>query len=692
MEYVFDTTLINITLNEDDIVNHLDKNLVSVLTQNVNDITYKTQSYIPVTLSVNDILFEPYENKGEVISALQNILLEVFTQYYDSEVTYVSVYSQNIANETIHIFTPYTTLNVPLYENPSYSSSININNYIGYTLISTSLLARYVISSLDEYARYNIKYINTPQGYITILPLDSPSDVVRDEIISRIENNIFTLIKEGYFAYPFGIHDLEEYEIIYELCKLYEINLQTKSEDRSLRDYNIIDNKDLSLLICSTSIDFRMTPQEWIRSNLPLIRTGNFPNFTFSFDFSFFNDYIRLYGSSFRNVILKYVAHLAYAKLSDEHPTIAFSVTSIRINEDLSITVALPSYFLVKKFQNYMEEYLRNGIKYIENNENKLSDSHGFVQKLNGSWNIETCKDLREGILKRWIVQQIDPDAYPMIFLDEETDSNGFTQVLIHRSPLTIAYPPGISPFNFLSSSENQTSEKQTEDLKLAEESLMKELRAFYTKCHDNIEAVTLENINEMNLDELLKLIPIEEKGKTYCFSNTTIGNLVQLENPLTRRPLSMKSILTQQYLEDGLRGLFNIGPLFGLYESIPLPIREPINIGIPKITREYVDPNRRDLVGNIYHVEILFENTTTTPLFSKSLPTINLERVSELEEYVNTLWYEGYFLSNWASVVVKYLKPKSLAVLVNSPVLLHASSSIFDGNTALEMLRNAIV
>lgn len=656
MEYVFDNTLTDITLNKDDIVNHLDKNLISVLTENINDVRYKSQSYTPVTLSLSNNLLEKYYEKGEIISALQEILREVFTQYYDSEVTYVSVYSQNILHEIIHIFTPYTIFNVPLYKNPSYSSSIDIDDYIGYTLISKSLLARYVITSLNEYSHYKIKYINTPKGYLSLLSLDSSSAIVRDEIISRIENNILTLTKQGYFAYPFGIHDLADHEIIFDLFKLYNIS--------------VIEDKDLSLLVCQTNVDFKMTPEEWIRYNLPLVRKGDFPTFTVSFDFSFFNDYIRLYGSSFRHIILKYVAHLAYAKLSDEHSNIAFSVTSLKINEDLSINVSLPTYSLIQKFQNYMLEYLDS--KVISTQENKIIiDYNDYNSKLNGVWNLETCKNLKEGVLKRWIIQQIDPDAYPMVFFD------GQTEVLIHHSPLSISYP---SPFNIL---ENEHS------LNHAEENLTQELRNFYTKCHDNIEAVTLENISEMNLDELLKLIPIEENGKVYCFSNTTIENLVQLENPLTRRSLSTKTLLTRQYLEDGLRGLFNIGPLFGLYESIPLPIKEKINIGIPRITRQYVDPYRRNLVGNIHLVEIIFEDGTSTPLFEISLPMIELERLSELREYVNTLWYSGYFLSNWNTAVIKYLKPKSLAVLVNSNVLLYAANSIFDGNTALEMLRN---
>jgi hypothetical protein len=733
MEYVLNPFGSKIELYKDDIVTNLDKGLISVKSLETEDISdlkkhmqesqnLQLESYVPISLTLSSKLLGKYSNneRAEVISALQNIFKEVFNAYYSSPIKYVNVTIQEILDEIIYIFTPYTTFSTLLYENPQHIQNINIDKYIGYTLLSTSLLTRYVVENLQkqnlEYTSNNIKYINTPNGYISLIPLfpNSSNNVssslsnntYNDEIISRIEDNILKYVKEGYFAYPIGMHDLEDVEAIKQLCSLYDIF--------------IIDDRDLSILICQTTVDFRVTPQEWIRYNLPIIKSGEYPTFTFSFDFSFFNDYNRLYGTSFHDTILKYAAYLAYTKLSEDSPIISSSITSISINNDLSITVALPSYSLASQMKLYMMEYLSaykpisiNVFEEIKHNNTSNGEVHTFVnsyfsqssligksknlQKHSETWNIETCKNLREGIIKRWMIQSIDEDADPMLFKDKSD-----TEVLIHRSHII-----DIHTFNF-----------SEENLKLAEETLTSKLRAFYTKCHDNIEAVSLEIINEMDLDELLELIPIEEKGKTYCFSNSTIENLQKLENPLTRRPLSTKTILTKQYLEEGLRGLFDIGPLFGLYPSIPLPIKEKIDIGIIKMTREYVNENRRDLVGNIYLVEVLFEderhtfgnpsfpqssliegrkdyqkykNETSNTLFEISLPTVNLERVSQLREYVNTLWYSGYFLSNWETAVVKYLKPKSIFLLNNNSILLHASDSIFDGNIAFEMLGNAI-
>ena len=647
MEYVLDPFLdiilqSEITQDNYKKLTNLDKSLIVVTSESsIHD------SYIPLTLSVKLTISE-----SNYISHLQNILKVVCNYYYDTPIEFVDVYEREERN---FIFTPYTIFGTLVYLNPEIYNTIDIQKYVGYQLLSTSLLTRYLIEKwirekeISEDILKQIRYFDISdtksRGYIPVISLDSDTRYT-EEIIDRIDENISKMIKEGYFAYSFGIHDLEDLEIVRELCIMYDIK--------------IVDETDLSVLICRTDVDFKITPEEWIRNNLVLIKLGEFPIFTLSFDFSFFNDYNRLYGETFRDTILKYAAYLAYARLSVSNEIINSSIFKLQVNEDLSVNVSLPTYSLVKQFKSYIEEYLECGIQCSNSSELKYT----------GKWNIESCKDLKAGILKRWIVQQIDDDAYPMLF----KDSSG-TELLIHRSPLSITYP---SKFDF-----SETN------LKEAEQSLTEELKKFYSKCHDNIEAVLLENINQMNLDELLKLIPIEEGGKTFCFSKDTIQKIDI--NPLTRQPLTIKTLMTEKYLEDGLRGVFDIGPLFGLYESVPLPIKVDVNIGTIKITRQYVDEKRRDLVGNIFLVEVLFEDETSSPLFEISLPLLDLGISKELKGYVDILWRKGYFLSKWATCVITYIKSKSLAVLINSPILLHAADSLYDGNIAFQLLKNSI-
>ena len=661
MEYVLDSFLVSKNSTDYTKINNLDKSLILV-----NSLNNKENSYVPLTLALSID-----SNELINISNLQNILKVVCNHYYDTPIEFVDVYEreEKSVSKRNYIFTPYTTFGTLVYLNSDIYNTIDIKKYIGYQLLSTSLLTRYLIEKwikekeTSEDILTQIRYFNfsdmNSKGYISVISNDNIRE--SEEIIDRVDENISKMVKEGYFAYSFGVHDLEDLEIVRELCFMYDIK--------------IVDETDLSVLICQTDVDFKITPEEWIRNNLVLIKLGEFPIFTLSFDFSFFNDYNRLYGETFRDTTLKYAAYLAYARLSDENPIVMYSqsetsvsketmnssIFKLQVNEDLSVNVSLPTYSLIKQFKSYIEEYLINGISYSEYDKLKFT----------GKWNIETCKNLKEGILKRWIVQQIDDDSYPMLF----QDSSG-TEILIHRSPLAITYP---SKFDF---SEN--------NLKKAELSLTEKLKKFYSKCHDNIETVLLENINQMNLDELLKLIPIEEGGKTFCFSKDTIQKIDS--NPLTRQPFTVKTLMTEKYLEDGLRGVFDIGPLFGLYESVPLSLKVDVNIGTIKITRQYVDEKRRDLVGNIFLVEVLFEDGTSSPLFEIALPLLDLGITKELKGYVNILWRKGYFLSDWASAVVTYYSNlKSLAVLINSPILLHASDSLYDGSIAFQLLKNSI-
>lgn len=644
MEYVLDPNdpLIKKHNIRPKLIAKLDKGL-ELVEDNSNSLL--ELNYVAVDIGLDKTLLTKYtiKQRAEIVSSLQEILKVVFNIYYKTPIEFVNVLEMKDA----YIFTPYSPFKTLIYENSKYLVEINIEKFVGYSLLSRSPLTRYLIEKWIDQKEYllsdlNIRYFNTPEGYISLIPLFNPYS---NEISGRVENSLLSLVKQGYFAYIFGIHDLENLEIIRELCLLYDIH--------------IIDSKDLSVLICRTDVDFTTTPQEWLTYNLSLIKSGQFPTFRLSFDFSFFNQYIRIYGEQLKDIILKYVAYLSYSRLSDLHPVIKPFIMFTTINDDLSVSVSLPSYSLVLTFKEYVLKYLNDGISHLNNGQ------------MSGAWNIEPVDNFKEGILKRWIVQQVDNDAYPMFF-----QTQGGKQLLIHRSPLGIKYP---SRFNF-------------ENLKEAEDSLLREMRKFYLSnkvCHDNLEPVTLENIDQMSLDELLNLIPVEENGKVYCFSDSTISSLVKKENPLTRRPLTEKSLATQKYLEYGLRGLFDVGVLFGLYSEVPIKQNIPINIGVVRTSREYVEPKRRELVGNIFLAEVIFEDGTTTPLFEISLPTIELSRLFSLKEYLNNLWSKGYFLSPFASAVYLYLDLKSFPILINSEVLLHAADSIYDGNIALEMLKN---
>jgi len=567
--------------------------------------------YVPLTLTL-----EKDNINYEEVEGIRKILKPVISKLYKTEIKQIEI----LERKNYYIFNPITILDVSVF----HSSNINIdlNEIVGYSLLSDSLLARYVIENNDEYNFLGIKYFHS----FAIYKIEEALKML--EIEGKIDREINNL--KGYFAYSFGIFDIEDLEIIRELCLMFDIK--------------IVDDKDLTTLILKTDTDFYTTPEYWLRNNLPIIRSGNYPSFTFKIP-EYDEDYQMLYGTVFKDSILKYVAFMAFAQLSDFHEIIKFSIFSIRVNDDLSISVSLPTYSLVKEYIENVKKLLE--IRYI----------------------VESCKSFKDGIIKRWIVQSIDNDAYPIIFKDK-TD----TYILVHRSPLALVYP---SPFDF---SKN--------NMEKAEKELLKEMRNYYRKyttCHDNIEPVTLEQISEMNLDELLKLVPITENGITYCFTEETISKVDK--NPLTRRELSESTLNKVKYIEYGLSGIFDVGVLYGLYSNFPEKINVKIDIGIPDYKRVRVSEKEKELIGNLFAVEILYSDGTITPLFEISLPLVGLENIDKLKDYVNKLWPSGFFLNNWYTAVNKYLKLESYPILVTDPVLLHAKDSIFDGNKALSHL-----
>ena len=198
----------------------------------------------------------------------------------------------------------------------------------------------------------------------------------------------------------------------------------------------------------------------------------------------------------------------------------------------------------------------------------------------------------------------------------------------------------------------------------------------------------TIDEALDMNLDELLNLVSVKENSITYCFSNDTINKLVKKENPLTRQKLSENVLNMSKNIEEGFRGLFDIGVLFGLYPSYPSKVNVGTDKGLINITRIPTDAKKRELVGNLFLIEAVFKDGTISPLFEISMPTVGLERIDELKQNINRLWYEGYFFNYWISSIIKYLNPESFPVIIIDPILLNAGDSIFDGNLAYELLK----
>ena len=343
---------------------------------------------------------------------------------------------------------------------------------------------------------------------------------------------------------------------------------------------------------------------------------------------------------------------MAYKKLSENDELIRPFTQATRVNNDYSVSVSLPTYTHLINFKKYFTE---------------ITDGYG-VEYGDQSWYSEPCDDLIDGVIKRYYVEKLDKNAMPMI-LPWTYENGNVEQVLVFRSPLLAKYP---SPFDF-----------SKVDMNKVRNDLVSDLRKYYQKCHDQVEPVTLDNINEMELVDLLNLVEIMEEGKTYCLSKDTILNLTHHINPLTRKPFSDDVIIKAMLLEWGWRGLFDVGPITGLYTDMPTKVSIKPKGGMVIITKLIMDPMLQSMLGDVYSVEIGFDDGTVSFLFDIATSDIN-----GLKTMIDKLWREGFFLNYWSSSVVKYSDLLTYSTIVTNQLLLNASENKSSGVRAMNYLR----
>ncbi len=564
--------------------------------------------YIPLLFSIE----RDKIGKREELYGILSILKPVLSKISQNKIIDIEIYEG-----LLYSFNPINEFGISVYINPKYFESIysqiQLEKLVGYTLLSTHPLTSYIA----EKEGFEVKYV---EG-VGIVPLD----------FAHFQDFEFTLnnyIKKGLFAYEFSPFDSDDYEVVKQICKMFDIE--------------IVNTKNKFSWVLLTHVDFTMSPDVWIRNNIPLVKMGKFPIFTCYLEAviksEYDNDYNRKYGSQYTGDIVKYFALLTFAQLSDKFVGIKPFIYDLRVNPDHSLNVQLPSMSLIHEFQDIFNEMYNPNITVL------------------------LSKNLNEAILKRYVIQQVDPNAYPIIF------SGQGEEIIIHRSPLANVYP---SPFNF--------------DVSISAE-LENKMRQFYKNCHDNLEPVSLEEIDKMDLFSLLTLVPITENNITYCFSKETIEKVDT--NPLTRTPLSEETKRKFEKMEYGLRGYFDVGVLFGLYSDSEEKI-DYSKFGITQVVRIPVNENERELYGNLFLVKVLFADGTESDIFEISLPTINLEKIDELKHIVNALWNIGFFLNSWQKFLLfsDQYEEKSFFVGTSQQILLHAKNSIFDGDKALNYL-----
>lgn len=609
-------------------------------------------AYQPVTTSLDLSLFEPYEHIGPVVAGAQEVVKVLTGKILDTEILNVDFigYDNNVI-----VFSPVTIYGTAVYQNPAlmenYNKIVNLDRIGGYQVLSDDPLVGFVLEELYENNEYtpedvDVRYVCD----VALVPVgtnDNETDYYT-EIKDYVDSMITARRGEGYFTYPIDIHNMEDGELVRELAMLW--------------DTQIVSDKDLSNIVLKTGINFGTLPHLWFRRNVDLIKGGSFPEITLYgwWQFDLGGDFNQIFDKEWYQSSLQYGALLAYRKLGLEEKFIQPFTQTTTVNPDYSVTVMLPCYSLVTRFKDYFEEILK-GYEGIEGEE---------------TWYAEPCSDLIEGVVKRYYVSSIDKKSMPMVL--EQTNIDGKReQVLVFRSPILSIYSPD-SPFDF---SRVDWEEKR--------KNLIDELRNYYTKCHANFEPVVRDKIDTMGIEDLLNLVEIKERPNqpTYCYLKDTILNLNYPINPLTQRPFQEKVMIKAMSMEWGLRGLFDVGPIKGLYRDLPEKELVKPTVGTPVFEKLKTDALQERISGDIYSVEVKFEDGTMTELFD-----IATDERSKLEKIVRDLWSQGFFLDYWSSSVQRYIPDvKSYRVTVTYPLLLHGSRSKADGKRAMNYLEESL-
>lgn len=575
--------------------------------------------------------------------------------------------NQNNVQTYIVVFTPICKNNetlLPIYENHLY-----LDEY--YKILNIDLLKKYKLLSEDSLANYvlNELYKNNEYVYLDVEPI-SIKDVMlypnnkSDKISNDVEFLTESKRSKGYFTYKIGVHNRDDVEFIKELAIMWDTKIPAIYKSHVVLKPN-------------PSIDFGLNSLIWFKKNINLIKYGLIPKITLFGSWQYHNDsYSQIHDKVWYKSILYYAAMLAYKKLSDSvfgdnlNPDefIKPFVFNVIVNNDYSVSISVPTYNHSILFKKYMEEIV-----------NTYKNSTLV-------WNIEPCKNLLDAIIKRYHVQNTDNKTVPIIVSHDNEETKHNTNLLIYRSPV---YKYG----------DSKEIDFTKINIKTIKSSMISDFEKYYNfDCNDN----------KYNCEEILNIIEINKDGNKYLHSR---------EDVLSTNLIDENTLLKAKYLDWGLRGLFNVGPLKGLYNDVPSKILIKPLVGKPiynvfddivsisiyfeNNNKKIIKNKKSDKDGKIIKSNKDGKISKSSNIIISSLFDIKVDKnlmsnkkqmqdqIKDLTKNINNLWYQGYFLNYWTSAVQKYqVDVESFNVVVNNKILLDASNSNKDGKIAINFLQ----
>lgn len=534
------------------------------------------------------------------------------------------------------LFTP-MTLDVNLdptgiFIKPELIIPIDCSALLGYQVLSTSKLTRYVISTNNLQVDGNVvKYVDDtaliPVGQTTI-EQDKYIEYKKD-----VDTLIRNLILKGYFTYDFDMYSVNTSCLIMELCKMWGIQMVSSSF------------VDLTRMVLQTTTDFGgITPSQWLRQSLSKIKSNNIPTYTFDGHWLpvDHDEYNYSYGNPNASYLATYGAMRAHAILSKNNEVLRQFTSDIKIVGDLSLVVPLTS---LKESEEYHKIYLD-------------------IMQSSRAWMIEYVPDLVNGVVKRWIIQQADPNLTSMLIPDRDTF------VLIADTTV-----------------EQTVSFKGIQDNTNSLEEAMKD---YYSDCHDMLDPISREEVENMSLLDLLQGIKViaEEQSIKFCFLRASLRDLKTPINPMTNLPLS-DMVLSQIALGDqGLYGLFKVGVISGLYSEVPTRIY--MDTVIPyelQMAPVKLDEAEKEHLGSLYSVDVVGKDKNKQTLFELA---VTKENVPATYKIIKHLWDCGYFFSPWTNSYILGNDGGSneICVTLTDPELLNGSVSISASDKIINKLK----
>lgn len=318
-----------------------------------------------------------------------------------------------------------------------------------------------------------------------------------------------------------------------------------------------------------------------------------------------------------------YAAHRAYSE--DNY---AF-ISSLKVNDDFSVTV---------KLGNYQEYY---------NFKNKL---HNYLTQIN-DWSVVYCVDIIDAIIKRYELNNYNDNKNLILNIDDN---------------YYIVSDVNLDNFTFVG--------KRTE--------LEERLRSYFSKCeviYNSEGSVT--TLEQSSLDDLLKLVYTNGKI-VYCFDVNILDEILNRGLPLEPVLLTNDNISRYENLENALTGYFDFGPLKGLYQYLPSRM-----VNVPEGFIEVSFIERYDSSASpVIDVDFTSQDGGTRNLFK-----IASEKLFEVKELVEFLWRTGWFLSDWGISYYNYTGRLSMNLIRNIPFLQTASDTIERGNFAFNIMKRMV-